>query len=79
MRSILAPAVAAALAAAVLALPAVAVPAEAATIHHHRHASAVPGLPAPVYQQAPGGSYFGGTDPDAGIREEMLRDPPNDR
>lgn len=74
MRSILCPAVAAALTAAVMAAPA-----QAATTHHHRHTAAAPGVIAPVYQQAPSGSYFGGTDPDAGIRGEMLRDPPNDR
>jgi hypothetical protein len=74
MRSILFPAIAAALTAAVMA-----VPAEAATTHRHHHASSGPSAAAPVYQQAPSGSYFGGTDPDAGIREEMLRDPPNDR
>jgi hypothetical protein len=74
MRSILIPAIAAALTAAVMALPA-----QAATTHHHRHASTVPGVAGPVYQQAPSGFSFGGTDPDAGIRGEMLRDPPNDR
>ena len=70
------------LAAVATALTAVAMspPAQAAAERHNRH-TGVSGAPATVYQhqQLPYGGYGYGTDPDPGVRSEMLRDPPNDR
>jgi hypothetical protein len=40
------------------------------------------GAAGPAYEVPPvprGFSYFGGTDPDPQVREELMRDPPGDR
>jgi hypothetical protein len=79
MRSHFLPAVAAALATAIMAIPAQAQP------HwHHRHLApslrGAHGAAGPVYRPAPfSNGYYEGTDPDPQVREELMRDPPNDR
>jgi hypothetical protein len=84
MRLLILPAVAAALTTAIMALPA-----QAETHRHHRHAApnfegaygaAGPAYPTvgPRLSPLPNG-YVRGTDPDANVREDLARDPPNDR
>jgi hypothetical protein len=88
MRSLIFPAVAAALTTAIMALPA-----QAETHRHHRHAApnfeGAYGAAGPVVGPAYGtmgpqltplpNGYVRGTDPDANVREDLARDPPNDR
>jgi hypothetical protein len=78
MRSLLLLAIAAALTTAIMALPAQAQP------HRHHQARGVQGAygaagPAYVAPFPQGFGYFGDTDPDPQVREELMRDPPNDR
>ena len=78
MRSLVLSAIAAGLTTAIMALPA-----QAQSNRHHRargvqgaYGAAAPAYVAPLPQ---GFGYFGDTDPDPQVREEMMRDPPNDR
>jgi hypothetical protein len=78
MRSLFLSAIAAALATAIMALPAQAQP------RRHHQARGVQGAygaggPAYVASFPQGLGYFGDTDPDSQVREELMRDPPNDR
>jgi hypothetical protein len=78
MRSLILSAIAAALTTAIMALPAQAQPRRnhQARGVHGAYGAAGPAYVAPLSQ---GLGYFGDTDPDPQVREELMRDPPNDR
>jgi hypothetical protein len=79
MRSLILSAMAAALTTAIIVPPAHAQP------HRHHQAQGMRGAhgaAGPAYGVPPvpqGFTYFGGTDPDPQVREELTRDPPGDR